>query len=242
MAPRRGARFVALTTRLADYPGVTDPIKDITNGHVHVDGRIITNARAQVRADATIRVVRPRELRGEHKLGAALDELAIDVAGLVAVDIGAAAGGFTRALLHRGARLVYAVDVGHGQLLGSLRQDPRVVNLERTNIADLTIDVVPDTADVITVDLSYLPVANAVEQLEGLAIAHHAQLLALVKPTFELHQGRLETNPAIVRDAIDRATHAIEARRWAAVGATLPSITGAGGAVEAFIHARRQAR
>ena len=240
MARRHRARFVALTSRLVDHPDVTDPIKDITNGYVQVDGRIITNERAEVRADATIRVVRPRELRGEYKLRTALDAFGISAAGLVAVDAGAAAGGFTRTLLNQGARRVYAVDVGHGQLLGSLRQDPRVVNLERTNIADLTIDVVPDTADLITMDLSYLPVADAVAQLEGLAIGDHAQLLALVKPTFELRQDRLETNPAAVREAIERATHAIEASRWTAVGATLPSITGAGGAIEAFLHARRR--
>lgn len=240
MPRRHRARFVALTSRLVGHPDVTDPIKDITNGCIQVDGRIITNERAEVRADATIRVVRPRDPRGEHKLRTALDAFGISAAGLVAVDVGAAAGGFTRTLLHRGARRVYAVDVGHGQLLGSLRQDPRVVNLERTNIADLTIDVVPDTADLITMDLSYLPVADAIGQLEGLAIGDRARLLALVKPTFELHQDRLETNPEVVREAIEHATRAIGASRWTPVGATLPSITGAGGAIEAFIHARRQ--
>lgn len=240
MARRHRARFVALTARLADHPDVADPIEAITTGYIHVDGRMITNPRAHVRADAAIRVVRPTAPRGEHKLGTALDALEIVAAGLVVVDIGAAAGGFTRALLDRGAHRVYAVDVGYGQLLGSVRQDHRVVNLERTNVADLNVDLVPDLIDLITMDLSYLPVADAVGQLECLAIGPHAQLLALVKPTFELQQNRLDTEPAVVREALMRATYAIEASQWTIVGITLPSVTGAGGAVEAFVHARRR--
>jgi 23S rRNA (cytidine1920-2'-O)/16S rRNA (cytidine1409-2'-O)-methyltransferase len=237
---RPHARFVALTTLLANHREVTDPVTSITSGHVRVDGRIITNARAQVRADAAIRIAEPPPLRGEHKLGRALDAMAVIPAGRVAVDVGAAAGGFTRALLHRGARRVYAVDVGHGQLLGSLRQDERVVDLERVNIADLSTDLVPDVVDLLTLDLSYLPVAVAVGQLEGLEVARDAELVALVKPTFELRTGRLDLDPAVVRAALARAGEAIESSAWSVAGITVPSVTGAGGAVEAFIHARRR--
>lgn len=239
MARRHRARFVALTARLADHADVADPIDAITNGHIQVDGRIITNERALVRADAAIRVLRPTPLRGERKLGTALDALEVRPAGLVVVDVGAAAGGFTRALLDRDARRVYAVDVGYGQLLGSLQQDIRVVNLERTNVADLDVALVPEMVDLITMDLSYLPVADAVGQFEELAIGPDAQLVALVKPAFELRQNRMDTEPSVVREALVRAVHAIEAGQWTVVGITLPSVTGAGGAVEAFVHARR---
>ena len=81
------------------------------------------------------------------------------------LDLGASAGGFTRELLVRGARRVYAVDVGYGQLLGSLRQDARVINLERTNLRELSQSLVPDSIDILTADLSYVPLSEAMGQL-----------------------------------------------------------------------------
>ena len=93
-----------------------------------------------------------------------------------------------------GARRVYAVDVGHGQLLGSLRQDERVVVLERTNLAALERRLVPDEVEVATIDVSYVSLAVAVPQLGRLAYAHGADLLALVKPMFELGLGAPPTD------------------------------------------------
>src|SRR5262245_23079822 len=112
----------------------------------------------------TGRKLRPVALRGEAKLRHGLRAMAVPVEGRVALDVGAAAGGFTRVLLEAGAVRVYAVDAGHGQLLGSLRQDPRVVALERTNLGALTLELVPDVVEVVTMDLSYLPVARAAPQ------------------------------------------------------------------------------
>ena len=109
---------------------VEHPAAAILAGRVLVDGRIVTNPRSLVRSDAAIVVRDPKPLRGETKLRAALAGLDVRVSGCVGLDLGAAAGGFTRALLAAGVRRVYAVDAGHGQLLGSLRQDARVVNLE----------------------------------------------------------------------------------------------------------------
>lgn len=193
-----------------------------------------------MRADASIRVAQASALRGVNKLGPALDTLGIGVAGRVAVDIGAAAGGFTTALLDRDVHRVYAVDVGYGQLLGSLRQDPRVVNLERTNVAALGTELVPEPVELIAMDLSYLQVAAAVPQLEGLHIVHRADLLALVKPTFELRRSRLEIRPDAVRHALSTAESAIAGGPWDVVSTTLPVPSGADGAVEAFVHARRR--
>jgi 23S rRNA (cytidine1920-2'-O)/16S rRNA (cytidine1409-2'-O)-methyltransferase len=129
---------------------------------VLVDGRPIDNPRSLVRVGAriTLRVEAP--LRGEAKLRAALAAFGVSPAGRVALDLGAAAGGFTRVLLQAGASRVYAVDAGYGQLLGSLRQDQRVVVLERVNLGDLDTSCVPEAIELFTIDLSYLSLHEAV--------------------------------------------------------------------------------
>jgi len=171
-------------------------------------------------------------------LQAALSTFGIDVRGRVCLDLGAAAGGFTRVLLDAGALRVYAVDAGFGQLLGSLRQDPRVLNLEATNVSRLDTRLIPEPVEVVTIDVSYLALAAAVAQLDGIAIAAHADLVGLVKPMFELRLATAPTDPAIVDIATQQATEGIEAAGWRVVG-TMPSpVLGARGAVEALLHAR----
>ena len=125
-------------------PDLADPEGALVAGHVLIDGRVVTNPRSQVRADASVVIRPPRALRGEDKLRAALDGFAVDVTDRECVDLGASAGGFTRVLLEHGARRVFAVDAGHGQLRGDLRNHSRVVNLERTNLGDLSA-IPPDT-------------------------------------------------------------------------------------------------
>ncbi len=155
------------------------------------------------------------------------------------LDLGAAAGGFTRVLLEAGACRVYAVDAGFGQLLGSLRQDPRVVNLEATNVARVDQRLVPDQVEVVTVDVSYLALAAAVAQLDRIALAPGADLVGLVKPMFELRLAAAPVDPAVVDEATRRASEGIETAGWRVI-ATMPSpVVGARGAVEALIHARR---
>ena len=125
----------------------------ILAGAVRINDRRAEKASQSVR-DSDHLVLQARERyvsRGGHKLEHALNTFALDVRGLSAIDFGASTGGFTDVLLARGARRVYAVDVGHGQLLGTLRQDPRVVNLERTNATDLTCEMVPDAIGVMTI-------------------------------------------------------------------------------------------
>ena len=155
------------------------------------------------------------------------------------LDLGAAAGGFTRVLLEAGASRVYAVDAGFGQLLGSLRQDARVVNLEATNVARLDDRLVPDRIEVVTIDVSYLALAAAVAQLDRIVLAPNADLVGLVKPMFELRLATAPVDPALVDEATRRAAEGIETAGWRVV-ATMPSpVVGARGAVEALIHARR---
>jgi len=181
----------------------------------------------------------PAPLRGEAKLRAALQEFAVPVEGRICLDLGAAAGGFTRVLLESGATRVYAVDAGFGQLLGSLRQHPNVVNLEATNVARLDTRLVPDPIEVVTVDVSYLALAAAVAQLDRVELAAGADLVGLVKPMFELRLATAPVDPALVDEATRRASEGIEAAGWRVIG-TMPSpVLGARGAVEALVHARR---
>src|SRR5262245_6043114 len=195
-------------------PDLADPGSAIVSGLVRVEGRIVTNPRSLVAHDASIVVRAPIVLRGETKLRTALAAFDVGVAGRTALDLGAAAGGFTRALLTAGARRVYAVDVGHGQLLGSLRQDPRVVTLEATNAARLDRRHVPEVVDLVTVDLSYLAVAAVIAQLGGIVLASDADLIALVKPMFELGLASAPQEQAVLRRALERAARGVEAAGW----------------------------
>ena len=190
---RSRARFVPVLRLVRSVrPDIDDPERAIADRSLLVDGRIVTNPRALVRADARVVLQPPRRLRGEDKLRAALEVFGIDVRDRICVDLGASAGGFTRVLVERGARVVFAVDAGHGQLRGALPTHPRVKNLERTNVADLgrAIPRCRDV-DVVTMDLSHLSVADAISQLEALRLARDADLVALVKPMFELGLARL---------------------------------------------------
>jgi len=239
---RRRAPFVALRTLLQRrFPGLDDPDWLIKAGGVLVNGLPADNPQTRVRADAAIQMRRPRILRGTIKLSHALTAFGVRAAGLVALDLGAAAGGFTQALLEAGAARVYAVDVGAGQLRGWLRADPRVINLEQTNLARLDPRLIREPADLLTMDLSYLAVSDAIGQVDRRILAPAAQLIALVKPTFELHSGQLADQPAQVSAATMAATRALTGHGWRVLGQEPSPALGAKGAVEVFVHAALQA-
>ena len=141
----------------------------------------------------------PYVSRGGHKLAAALDAFGIDPTGLVCLDVGASTGGFTDVLLQRGARRVYALDVGRGQLAEPLRQDERVVSMERTNARTLGPETLPEPVDLAAIDVSFIslslvlgPVASTLRSGPG------GPIFALVKPQFEAGRGR--TDHGVVRD------------------------------------------
>jgi 23S rRNA (cytidine1920-2'-O)/16S rRNA (cytidine1409-2'-O)-methyltransferase len=235
----RRRRFVALVDLLAQrHPDVNATA--IQDARVLVDGRFVTNPRAQVPADASLRVLRARRLRGDIKLSYALDALGVPVRGRVAVDVGASAGGFTTALLDRGAQRVYAVDVGVGQLIGRLGADPRVVNCEGHNLAVVDRLVVRDVIGVITMDLSYLPISDALPQLGDLKLERSADLVVLVKPTFELRAASLVRDDEDVRRAVERVVQAMTGLGWHVRGRCDAPTTGRRGAREVFLHGRRQ--
>jgi 23S rRNA (cytidine1920-2'-O)/16S rRNA (cytidine1409-2'-O)-methyltransferase len=234
------ARRVTLVEALAArFPELDDPEGAVATGRVQVDGKPALNPRGRVAASAAITVDPVPMLRGAAKLAAALDAFSVTVAGRVALDAGAAAGGFTTVLLDRDAARVYAVDAGFGQLRGSLRQDLRVVNLERTNLGDLTPSLVPDAVEVVTLDLSYLSIATAVPELDRVQLAEDADLVALVKPMFELGLDRPPTSPARLHDAVAAAGAGVGAVGWRLLGTVESPVRGARGAVEFFLHARR---
>jgi 23S rRNA (cytidine1920-2'-O)/16S rRNA (cytidine1409-2'-O)-methyltransferase len=240
---RRRSSFVALSSLLRQrFPDIDDPAELISQGEVLVDGAPLFNPRAFVRGDAAIKLVRSRPLRGTAKLAHAIQVFGLDLNGLVAVDIGAAAGGFTRALLDSGVTRVYAVDAGVGQLRGALRSDPRVVNLERTNLGDLTDEQVPEVVDIVTMDLSYLAVSAAVPQLDRLRLNAGTALVALIKPTFELHAGQLAAQPQQIVDAANEAEGALRRCGWELAGRTASPVLGSRGAVEVLLHAKRDGR
>jgi 23S rRNA (cytidine1920-2'-O)/16S rRNA (cytidine1409-2'-O)-methyltransferase len=200
---------------------------------------VVRNPASMVRDGAAVELVREVPLRGLEKLRPALERLDLRPEPAVALDAGASAGGFVQALLEFGARRVYAVDVGFGQLLGSLRQDPRVVVLERTNVADLDRSRVPDPVELVTLDLGYLALADGVPQLGGLAFAPGAQLVALVKPMFELRLAAPPDEPEVIAEAVRRARAGVEAAGWSVVAEMESPVRGSRGAVEWFLHARR---
>ena len=123
--------------------------------------------------------------RGGLKLEAALQELQLDVKGSICIDVGASTGGFTDCLLQYGAERVFAVDVGYGQLAWKLRQDPRVIVIERTNVRYLTADAIPAPVDLITIDVSFISLKIVVPAIVQF-MKSDASILALIKPQFEV--------------------------------------------------------
>jgi 23S rRNA (cytidine1920-2'-O)/16S rRNA (cytidine1409-2'-O)-methyltransferase len=223
---------------LREHPDLDDAEDTLRQHQVTIDGVPVTNPRTLVRPEARVRLLRSPSLRGSVKLRAALAAFAVDVAGRVALDLGAATGGFTTQLLAAGARRVYAVDVGHGQLLGSLRHDTRVVNLERTNLALLDRARVPDVVELVTMDLSYLAVASAVAQLDGVAFAPTAELVALVKPMFELACATAPRDHESLAEALLSAAAAVERHGWRVLSSFASPVAGGNGAREGWLHAR----
>jgi 23S rRNA (cytidine1920-2'-O)/16S rRNA (cytidine1409-2'-O)-methyltransferase len=206
---------------------------------VLVDGLVRTNPASLVRRDAPIALRKPARLRGTAKLAFALKAFAVDAQDRAALDVGAAAGGFTVALLEAGARRVYAIDAGHGQLRGSLRADPRVVNLEATNVACLDRRLVPETIDVVVFDLSYLALGDAVPQLGRIGVAPGADAIALVKPQFELHRSQMPVLRADLDAAARSAAAGFRRAGWQVVAVADSPVRGSGGARELLVHARR---
>lgn len=186
----------------------------ILAGAVTVDGVPADKQARLVALGATIEVrgrPTPFVSRGGAKLEAALRAFDIGAAGLVAMDVGASTGGFTDCLLQRGARVVYAVDVGYGQLDWRLRQDERVVALERQNIRYLAREAVPEPIELATIDVSFISLTLVLPAVLRF-LAPRATVVALVKPQFEVGRGQVGRGGVVRDDSLRRrAAEQIEA-------------------------------
>lgn len=179
-------------------------------GIVEVDGQRVDKPGTAVKEEARLRLMGRREpfvSRAGRKLAHALDHFELSPEGCVCLDVGASTGGFTDCMLQRGARRVYALDVGYGQLVHSLRQDPRVVVMERINARYLEADALPEPVDLITIDVSFISLLKVVPPLL-VHLAPEGWLLPMIKPQFEagrqqVGKGGIVRDPAIRRQVID---------------------------------------
>ena len=192
----------------------------ILAGQVFLGSRRIEKAGDQVPVDATLRVTELERYcsRGGRKLEGALADMTVDVEGLVAVDVGASTGGFTDCLLQHGASRVYAVDVGHGQLAEKLRQDPRVVIMDRTNARHLARASFPEEIALCVVDASFISLGKLLPAIAAF-LPNGARLLALIKPQFEVGREEATRVRGVVSD---------ETMRGEAVAGALAGVTAAG--------------
>ncbi len=219
-------------------------------GQVLVNGQKIDKAGALVPRDAEIRIlgeVLPYVSRGGLKLEKALREFHVSVEGKTALDVGASTGGFTDCLLQHGCTKVYAVDVGYGQLAWKLRQDPRVVVIERTNIRELDPSFVPEPVNIAVVDVSFISLDKVIPPvLKFLKPA--AEIIALVKPQFEVGREQVGKGGIVrddaVRNAAVKRVEDFTRKLGLEVKGVIPSpITGQDGNVEFLIYAvRRKSR
>ena len=187
ISSKRRLPLAKLLVERSFFEDLDEASRWVMAGKVLVNDVLLDKPGMLVPRDAHLRVrgMSRYASRAGYKLEAALDFFAIEVDGQVALDCGASTGGFTDCLLQHGAKLVYAVDVGHGQLLPRLRTDPHVQNFERTNLSDLVLTTLIPTPTLITLDLSYLSLTNALPIATKL-LALEGQIVALVKPLFEV--------------------------------------------------------
>lgn len=170
----------------------------IENGDVTIDGITIRKAGELIDPNSKIEIKAQLFVgRGAFKLVKAIDAFMIDPSGKICLDVGASTGGFTEVLLNHGATKVYAIDVGHDQLAAKLRTDPRVINLEGTNIKDLT--TLPDVAELAVMDLSFISITKVLDAVKTL-LKPRGVLVALVKPQFEAGRERLPKD-GVIKDA-----------------------------------------
>jgi 23S rRNA (cytidine1920-2'-O)/16S rRNA (cytidine1409-2'-O)-methyltransferase len=207
---------------------------------VLVNGAVVSKAGAPVGPDDEIVLKAPPRFvsRGGEKLDHALEVFHVDPGGKVAADFGASTGGFTDALLQRGATRVYAIDVGYGQLAEKLRLDPRVVVMDRQNVRAVTS--LPEPVDIVSIDVSFiglhlvLPAAKAV-------LAPHGEIVALVKPQFEagradVGKGGVVRDPAVHERVLREVVAAADALGLGVLGVTASPLLGPAGNREFLIH------
>ena len=192
-----------------------------------------------VPSEAEIRIMGddiPYVSRGGLKLEKALDVFGIELDGRIAVDIGASTGGFSDCMLPRGAKKVYAIDVGYGQLAWKLRTDPRVVNMERTNIRYVTKEQIADDVGFASIDVAFISLEKVLPVVRGL-VAPEGEAVALIKPQFEAGRSLVGKkgvvrDPAVHRDVIRRVTASCRENGFSVQGLAFSPVKGPEGNIE----------
>ncbi|MHB1420907.1 MAG: TlyA family RNA methyltransferase [Bacillota bacterium] len=211
----------------------------IMAGLVLVDGEKVDKAGTLVPEESVIRILGdplPYVSRGGLKLEKAIKEFNLDLRERVMLDVGASTGGFTHCALEHGARRVFAIDVGYGQLAWKLREDPRVVSLERTNIRYLELDKLGEQADLATVDVSFISLHKVLPAILPL-LREPREIVALVKPQFEAGKDKvgkkgLIKDPAVHREVLTGLVHFIDSLGLWIRGLTFSPVKGPEGNIE----------
>ena len=215
----------------------------IMAGKILVDGQKIDKAGTMISPDAAIKILGeeiPFVSRGGLKLQKALDVFKIDLRGKIAADVGASTGGFTDCMLQRGAKKVYAIDVGYGQLAWKLRQDSRVINFERTNIRNVTRENFSDDLDFISIDVAFISLEKVLPVVYDL-LKDSGCVVALIKPQFEAgreHVGKrgVVREKKIHASVVEKILNFAEQLGFKICGLDFSPVKGADGNIEYLTH------
>ena len=218
----------------------------IMAGKVAVEGKMIDKPGTRIDSEVPIQIrgeASPYVSRGGKKLEGALKAFDIDPRGLVVMDVGASTGGFTDCVLQKGARKVYAVDVGYGQLAWKLLKDPRVMSLERRNIRYLQRDEVGEEVDLILIDTSFISIEKFLAHLIEF-LKRGGTILGLIKPQFEVGKGEVGKggvvrDPALHQKVIDQISNFCRGLELEILGVTESPLLGPKGNKEFFIYLRK---
>ncbi len=215
----------------------------IMEGKVFVSGAPVTKAGTMVAPEAPVEVSGgeiPYVSRGGLKLEAALKHFNVSATGRIAMDVGASTGGFTDCLLQHGAIKVYCIDVGYGQLAWKLRQDPRIVIIERANIRYLEKEKIPDSIELATIDVSFISLVKVLPKVLEF-VQPEGELIALIKPQFEVGKGEVDRG-GVIKDAakreraVSQVKEAIQSLGLRIIGVIQSPVTGHKGNIEYLIY------
>lgn len=221
--------------------------KSIMAGAVFVEGRRVDKAGTKVPVESKIEIKEdpvPYVGRGGLKLEKALDYFGIDVEGKKAIDVGASTGGFTDCLLQRGIEKVYAIDVGYGQLDWKLRNDPRVVVMERTNIRYVKPEDIGEACQIAVIDVAFISLTLVIPAVNPL-LDHQGEIIALIKPQFEAGREKvgkkgIVRDPQVHREVIEKIAEFSIEKGLYVKGITYSPIKGGDGNIEYFIYAKKE--
>lgn len=218
----------------------------IMEGKILINGMPATKAGAIINQDAVIELKGegiPYVSRGGLKLEAAINHFNLDLKDKIAMDVGVSTGGFTDCMLQKGAKKIYCIDVGYGQIAWSLRNDPRIILYERTNIRYLEKEKIPDAIDIATVDVSFISLTKVVPKVVEF-LKESGEILMLVKPQFEVGKGKVGKG-GIVRDeeqrikAVESVKTMLRESGLNTIGTFQSPIPGQKGNVEYFLYMKR---